>query len=433
MQVKTFSRGVHPRDRKEATKGKAIVDAPVPEFIVLPLQQSAGVSCEPLVQVRDRVLAGRKIAESDAFVSAPIHSPVSGVVKAIEPRPHHSGLKLKSIVIVPDAEQEWVELKGLPGDPSPDEIREAVREAGIVGLGGAAFPTRVKIAPPPEMRIDTVILNGCECEPYLTVDHRLMVEEPERIIDGLKLLVKAVGAKDGLIGVENNKPEAIDALSAPAAAAGFRVVPLATKYPQGAEKQLIQAALGREVPSGQLPGHVGALVQNVGTALAVSEAVRDGMPLVKRVLTVGGQGIVEPKNVRALIGTPIKDLVSLCGGLADEAVKVIVGGPMMGTALSGLDVPVVKASSGVIALTAEEAERAAEEPCIKCGRCVEACPMGLMPNRLSVMAQVGIWGEMKDEHVFDCVECGCCSFICPANRRIVTHIRLGKYELKRAQ
>ncbi len=431
MKVKTFPKGVHPKDRKEATRGKPIEDMRPPDLVILPLQQSAGVGSEPVVKKRDHVLAGQKIADSTAFISAPLHSPVSGTVKSIEPRPHHTGLKLMSIVIEPDKDQEWVEIADPPPDPTEQEIREMVRDAGIVGLGGAAFPTKVKISPPPEMNIDTVVINGCECEPYLTVDNRLMLEAPDRIIDGLKLLMKAVGAARGLIGVEDNKADAIAALSEPAGAAGFEVVRLETKYPQGAEKQLIHAALGREVPSGALPGHVGVLVQNVGTAVAISEAVREGKPLIARVVTVSGSGIVEPKNLRAVIGTPVKDLVEQCGGLAEGAAKVIIGGPMMGVAISSLDVPVVKATSGVIVLTLDEIGNADSEPCIKCARCVEACPMGLMPNRLSVMAEVGLLDELTDEHLFDCVECGSCSFICPANRPLVQQIRLGKYEIKK--
>jgi electron transport complex protein RnfC len=431
LKVKTFPSGIHPREHKEATREKIITEAPIPDELVLPLQQSAGVACAPLVQVRDRVLAAQKIADTEALISAPLHSPVSGVIKAIEPRPHHTGLKIMSIVIAPDETQEWVELKPGPADPTPEQIREAVREAGIVGLGGAAFPTKVKISPPAEMKIDTIIINGCECEPYLTVDHRLMVESPGKIIDGLKLLVRTVGAERGIIGIEDNKPEAIAAISKEAEPAGFEVVILETKYPQGAEKQLIHAALGRQVPSGALPGHVGVLVQNVGTAAAISEAVREGQPLIRRAVTVSGSGIIEPKNLRVSIGTPVRNLVALCGGLKDAAAKIIVGGPMMGVALSSLDVPVVKATSGIIALSEEEASGPDAKACIKCGRCVEACPMGLMPSRLSVMTEIGIWDEMKNEHVFDCVECGSCTFVCPAARPIVQHIRLAKYELKK--
>ena len=430
-KLKTFPKGVHPKDQKNATRDKALVEAPRAELIVLPLQQSAGVPAEPLVKVRDTVLTGQKIAETGALISASLHTPVSGTVKAIELRPHHTGLKLMSIVIQPDEEQQCVELTPGPDDPDPEYIRNAVREAGIVGLGGAAFPTRVKISPPPEMKVDTVIINGCECEPYLTVDHRQMVENAGAIVDGLKLLVKAVGAKRGIVGVEDNKPEAVEAVRKATAGTDFEVVVLETKYPQGAEKQLIHAALGREVPSGALPGHVGVLVQNVGTAAAISAAVREGRPLIRRAVTVGGSGIHEPKNLVVDIGTSIKDLVEYCGGLTDGAAKVIIGGPMMGATVASLDVPVVKATSGVIALSRDELTEMDYQPCIKCGRCVEACPMGLMPNRLSVMSEILIWDEMKDEHVFDCVECGSCSFVCPSKRPLVQQIRLGKYELKK--
>ncbi len=433
LKVKTFPKGVHPKDRKDATRDKPLEEFGRPPLIVLPLQQSAGVASKPLVKKGDSVLAGEKIAEADAFISAPLHTPVSGTVKSIVPRMHHTGLKLMSIVMEPDEEQRWVELTPGPDDPDPEYIRKAVLEAGIVGLGGAAFPTSVKISPPPEMNIDTVIINGCECEPYLTVDHRQMVENSEAIVDGLKLLIKALGAGRGIIGIEDNKSEAIEAMRRATADTDFEVMTLQTKYPQGAEKQLIDALLGREVPSGALPGHVGVVVQNVSTAAAISAAVREGRPLTRRAVTISGSGISEPKNLLVDIGTPVKDLIDYCGGLTDEAAKVIIGGPMMGSAVASLDVPVVKATSGVIVLSRDELTEMDFQPCIKCGRCVEACPMGLMPNRLSVMSEVGIWDEMKDAHLFDCVECGCCSFVCPSNRPLVQQLRLAKYELKKVK
>ncbi len=431
MKVKTFPKGVHPQDQKGATRQKPLEAAAVAKLITLPLQQSAGLPATPLVQVRDTVLAGQKIAESAGFISAPLHSPVSGTVKAIALRLHYTGLRLMSIVIAPDDEQKWVEMTRGPDNPDAEYIREAVREAGIVGLGGAAFPTRVKITPPAEMTIDTVIINGCECEPYLTVDDRLMVESADAIVDGLGLLLTAVGAAHGIIGIEDNKREAIESLTRAVLGTGISIVALQTKYPQGAEKQLIHAVLGREVPSGALPGHVGVLVQNVGTAAAVSAAVREGRPLTRRAVTVSGSGIAVPKNLQVDIGTPMRDLIECCGGLTEGVAKIIVGGPMMGVAVATLDAPVVKATSGVIALTRDELTEMAYRACIKCARCIEVCPMGLMPNRLSVMSEVQIWDEMKDEHLFDCVECGCCAYVCPANRPLVQQIRLGKYELKK--
>ncbi len=431
MKVKTFPRGVHPSDNKNRTADLAIVAAPIPKEIILPLQQHAGVICEPVVTVGDQVSLGQKIADSDAAISAPIHTPVSGKVKAIALRPHHSGIKQVSVVIEPLADQPSWEPKKPEHEPGVDEIRRLVREAGIVGLGGAVFPTQIKISPPPEAVIDSVIINGCECEPYLTVDHRLMIERPGEILDGLALLMKTVGAEAGYVGVEINKPDAIAAMSALAQPLGIEVVPLEVKYPQGAEKQLIHAILNREIASGSLPSSVGALVQNVGTAVAVSEAIRGGRPLISRAVTVSGSAVKDPKNLNVLIGTPISDLIEACSGLADSAAKVILGGPMMGVAVADLQAPVVKATSGVIALTESEVSGSEYQPCIKCGRCVEACPMTLMPNRLSALAEVSIWDEMEDESIFDCVECGSCSFVCPSKRPLVHHIRLGKYELMR--
>jgi Na+-translocating ferredoxin:NAD+ oxidoreductase subunit C len=432
MKVKTFSRGIHPAHRKEATERKPIEDAPVPGLIVLPLQQHAGVICRALVKAGDTVKTAQKIADTDSPVAAPIHSPVSGTVKAVEERPHHSGLKLLSVVIVPDGVQDVIEAAAVPPEPTPEDIRRLVREAGIVGLGGAAFPTQIKLTPPAGLKIDSVIINGSECEPYLTVDHRLMVEEPARIIDGLKLLMQAVGADSGFIGIEENKPDALRVMRDAAAADGIETVALEAKYPQGSEKQLIKSVLGREVSSGGLPSSVGALVQNVQTAIAVSAAVREGRPLTKRVVTVTG-AVRRPRNLRVFIGTPATELIEMCGGLEPDTAKIVMGGPMMGVALSSLEVPVVKGTSGIVALSKEQAEAAESHPCIKCARCIEACPMGLLPNRLGNLAEAGIWEEIEAESVFDCLECGACAYVCPAKRPLVQYIRLAKYQLTSAK
>ncbi len=430
MKVKTFPGGIHAGHRKEATRGKKIIEGPVPAEIILPLQQHAGAACEPIVAKGDKVEAGQKVADTDAPVAAPIHSPVFGEVEQIAPRPHVSGIKLLSIIIKPDTEQPGAAPRTMPRDPTPGEIRKSVREAGIVGLGGAAFPTEIKLTPPSGAVIDAVIINGCECEPYLTGDHRLMVEEPERIVDGLKLIMKTVGAARGYIGIETNKPDAVEAMAnAAGGVQDVEVVPLEAKYPQGSEKQLIKSILNREVPSRGLPSAVGALVQNVATASAVSRAVREGLPLTTRVMTVSGAGIKLPQNVRALIGTPAKELIETCGGLADGAAKVIMGGPMMGVALTSLEAPVVKSTSGVIALTADEVQEEAIQPCIKCGRCVEACPMGLVTSHLGNLVDFSIWDELADADILDCLECGSCAFVCPSRRPLVQYIKLGKYRL----
>ncbi|HEB12764.1 MAG TPA: electron transport complex subunit RsxC [Actinobacteria bacterium] len=430
MIAKTFSRGIHPEDRKERTQDLPIRTGHVPKTIILPLQQHAGRACEALVARGDQVLVGQKIADSDAQIAAPIHSSVSGKVKAIEPRLHCSGIKITSIVIESDGEQSTVDYKKPSVDPSPQEIRALVREAGVVGLGGAAFPTHVKINPPQGTNVDSVIVNGCECEPFLTGDYRLMLEESASIVDGLKLLKTAVGAERGYIGIETNKPDAIEVITgATLGDNDIEVVPLEAKYPQGAEKQLIMAVLNRVVPVRALPSAVGALVQNVETTIAISRAVRAGEPLMTKVLTVSGGGIINTANLRVQIGTPIADVISACGGLRDGVAQIILGGPMMGTALTGLEAPVVKATSGILALTGQEIINRDIQPCIKCGRCVEVCPMGLQPSRLGNLVEFEILDEFEDNDIMDCVECGSCAFICPSRRPLVQYIKLGKYML----
>lgn len=428
----TFPNGIRIADRKGATQANPIESGPLPDEIILPLQQHAGAACEPRVQVKDKVLAGQRIAEATAPVSAPIHSPVSGEVTAIERRPHHTGLKLPAIVIRPDGEQTGFDRAKPPLDPDAGDIRRLVSEAGIVGLGGAGFPTGIKLTPPAGARIDDVIINGCECEPYLTADHRIMVEEGPAVVDGLRLIMKCVGAKRGFIAIETNKPNALDLLGGLTARdEQIIVTPVEAKYPQGSEKQLIKSILGREVPSKGLPSMVGALVQNVATAAAVSKAVRWGEPLTSKVLTVSGGGVIRPANIRVLIGTPVRDVLAACGGLSDQTVKLIVGGPMMGAAITDTAAPVVKSTSGVLALTADEIDSTPSVACIKCGRCVEACPMGLMPARMANLIEFGFWDELGGTNLFDCLECGSCAFVCPSRRPLVQYFRLGKYRATR--
>ncbi len=434
MRPLTFPRGIHPRDHKEATNAKLIEDGPLPDVIILPLQQSAGACCLPAVDSGDKVLVGQKIGDSEALIAAPIHSPVSGTVKAIEPRPHHTGLKLSSVVIESDGQQKHVECKGLSANPSPDEIRRKVRDAGIVGLGGAAFPTQVKLDPPKGQEIVSLIINGCECEPYLTGDHRIMVEEPEQILDGMLLLMKAVEAENGYIGIETNKPDAIEAMIAVTEKyPDIEVIALEEKYPQGSEKQLIEAILDVQVAPNMLPCSVGALVQNVATSIAVSKACRDGLPLVERVITVSGNGIATPKNLRVAVGTRVSDVIDFCGGTRDQVVKLILGGPMMGTTLVGREAPVVKGTSAILALTNDEIAKVDVHPCIKCGKCVEVCPMLLLPYRFGAMVEFGVFDELEDNHIFNCIECGSCAFICPSQLPLVQYIKLGKYSLAQSR
>jgi electron transport complex protein RnfC len=424
-----FSGGVHPGDWKELTSGQPTVEMPLPPEIVVHLHQHTGAPCRPLVSKGDRVLAGQKIGDAEAFVTAPVHSPVSGVVAALEPRPHFTGVRLPAVVITPDGAQESVRLEhpASSGTPTPEEIRRLVREAGIVGLGGAAFPTHVKLSPPKEKPIDTVLINGCECEPFLTCDHRNMLEQADRLLDGVRLLLTAVGASRATIGVEENKPDAIRHLSS-LAGGGVEVRALPTVYPQGAEKQLVQALLGRVIPSGKLPMDVGALVQNVGTAIAVSEAVRDGLPLIRRTVTISGSGIRSPRNLRVPVGTSLAFVVEQCGGLVEDVVKVIMGGPMTGFAQFNLEAPVVKGTSGILALRARDTFRdeILHRPCIRCGRCLEACPMILMPSALGQYARLEDWEAVERFNVMDCIECGCCGYVCPARIPLVQLFKLGK-------
>jgi electron transport complex protein RnfC len=366
----------------------------------------------------------------EAFVSAPVHASVSGKVTAIGDFPVAIGRMVPSVVIENDKEERWAELKESPDylGLSPEELKGKIKAAGIVGMGGAAFPTAVKLSPPKEKPVDTVILNGAECEPYLTADYRLMLERPSEIIEGLKILMKTLGVKKGFVGIENNKPDAVKKMQEAAAAEdNIEVRALEVKYPQGAEKMLIKALTDREVPSkGGLPMDVGVVVQNVGTALAIYEAVRYGRPLVERVVTVTGEGITEPKNLMVRIGTMVSQLIEECGGLKEEKSKIVSGGPMMGFALSSLEIPVTKGTSGILVLPDEIAHVEDYKPCIRCGRCVDICPMGLMPSMLSVLSEAGFYEEAKEYNLFDCFECGCCTFVCPSKRPIVQFVRLAK-------
>ncbi|MBI5286942.1 MAG: electron transport complex subunit RsxC [Deltaproteobacteria bacterium] len=434
----TFKHGIHPEYHKEPTANKRIERATLPERVIIPLQQHTGVPCQPLVKKGDTVVEGQKIGEAQAFVSSPVHSPINGKVKEIEKHPHPLGGKVMSIVIEGDGTtMEWgngdigLDLKIL----TPEALREIIRDAGIVGLGGAAFPTYVKLSPPKEKRIDTVIINGCECEPYLTGDHRLMCEAPEKIVWGMKAITKTVGAEEGFIGIEENKPDAIDAIQrvVQEIAPDVKVVALETKYPQGAEKMLIKAILGRNVPAGKLPLDVGVVVNNVGTAVAIYKAIRYKKPIIERVITVSGNGVAEPKNLLVRIGTTFEDVLSQCGGITkDGEGEVIMGGPMMGIAQTTLDVPVVKATSGIIVLTGSELHPLTYEPCIRCARCVEACPMSLMPFRIADLGRLYRVEDFKFWGGLVCIECGCCSYVCPSKRPLVQWIRVGKVKVREA-
>jgi electron transport complex protein RnfC len=427
--VLTFRGGVHAPHRKNDTRNKAIEIMKAPGLVYIPLQQHIGAACQPLVKPGDVVKLGQKIGEPGGFVGAPVHASVSGIVKDIRQVPHPSVGSGLAVVIENDGKDE-PDDSITPGDISSmdaDRIKELILEAGIVGMGGAAFPTHVKLSPPKEKPIDTVILNGAECEPYLTADHRLMLEAAEDVADGLKVIMKVLGVERAYIAIEDNKPDAVRIMTDTVKEVqGVDVTVLKTKYPQGAEKQLIYVVTGRQVPSGGLPMDVGVIVSNVGTSAAIARAIKTGMPLVERVVTVTGSGVAEPKNLMVRIGTSFMDVIQACGGFVEEPAKVISGGPMMGIGQYTLDVPVIKGTSGILVLTREEAKIPDVEPCIRCAKCVDACPMGLMPLMISAYALKEDYDNSEKFHAMDCIECGCCSYSCPAKRPLVQSIRVAK-------
>ena len=433
IRTLTFKGGTHPPHSKKTTEKLPLEKANAPKIVVIPMQQHIGAPCEAIVKVGDEVKVGQKIGEPKGFVSAPIHSSVSGKVIAVEPRLYSGGSKVLCVIIESDMQDqvhESVAPKGKLEDLSADQIKNIIKEAGIVGMGGATFPTHVKLAPPPGKEIDTVVLNGAECEPYLTSDHRLMLEKPGDVVKGLSALMKALGVKKGYIGIENNKPDAIEAVyNAAKGVDGIEVVALKAKYPQGAEKQLINACTGREVPSGGLPADIGVVVSNVGTAAAIANAINTGMPLVERIVTVTGKGVKQPKNLLVKIGTSFREVIEQCGGFDGKTGKVIGGGPMMGIAQFSVDVPVIKGTSGILVLTEEEARLPKASNCIRCGKCVEVCPMNLMPMHLSANALADRFEQAETLHAMDCIECGSCSFVCPAKRPLVDSIRVAKREI----
>ncbi|HDZ61723.1 MAG TPA: electron transport complex subunit RsxC [Nitrospirae bacterium] len=433
-QTATFERGIHPEYHKDLASGKPITRANLPQRIVVPISQHIGAPAKPEVEIGDEVKRGQVIGSSTGFVSSPIHSSISGKVIAIADFPTSVGKMVQSIVIESDGKDESIPFAESPDyiNLSAEGIKNRIRDAGIVGMGGAAFPTNVKLSPPKEKTIDTVIINGAECEPYLTADHRLMKEHSKEVVEGLKIIMRALNVQEGHIGIEVNKPDAIEAMrSAVSGEPNIKIWPLEIKYPQGAEKMLIKAVKGREVPSKGLPMDVGAVVQNVGTALAVYEAVRYGKPLIERVVTVTGNGINEPKNMMVRIGTLMSDVIEQCGGLKENAVKVISGGPMMGFAQWTLEVPVVKGTSGILVLTEDENIASDEySACIRCGSCIDVCPMGLNPSILSIYAEKGFYDDAKENNLYDCFECGSCAYVCPAKRPMVQFMRLAKSQVK---
>ena len=429
--------GVHPPELKALTEAVQIRRMPFPDEIVLPLRQHAGKPAKVIVRKGDRVERGDKIAEADGFVSSPIHASAAGTITDISLWPHPDGSYAEAVRIAvepfsaqaarPRLVPDW---RGL----SPEQIIQAIQDAGVVGLGGAAFPTHVKLSPPKEKPIDTIVLNGCECEPYLTTDHRTMVEYPERVHLGLRIMMRCIGVTRAIVGIERNKPDAIAAITATVPGdLDVTVQPVTVKYPQGAEKMLIDTLLGRRVPSGKLPMDVGVIVQNVASVATIAEVFESGLPLIERIVTVTGRGVKNPANLIVPVGTKLRDLLNACGGVTEDAYEIVFGGPMMGTAQANLDVPLLKGTTGVVVLTEADCKSKDTHPCIRCGHCLDACPVFLNPQLLGRLAMVARYEEMEANHLMDCMLCGCCSFACPSNIPLSQLFALAKNALRTRQ
>jgi len=436
VKFPTFKSGIHPEESKHFTESLPIEILPEPKEVFIPLQQHIGAPCKPLVDVGDEVKIGQVIGSSEAFVSSPVHATINGKVKDISRYPTPTGTRAQMIHIIATEENSEGTNKDVPAELdwtslSLEELKERIKKAGIVGLGGAAFPTHVKLSPPEDKPIDTFILNGCECEPFLTADHRVMVENPDTVLKGMAIIMRVLGVKDGYVGIESNKPDAVETMSKAAREYGFDVVTVKTKYPQGAEKMLIKSIKNKKVPTGGLPMDVGAVVQNVGTAVAVANAVIEEKPLTKRVVTVTGNGINEPKNLLVTIGTKFSDVIEYCGGLVDETSQVFMGGPMMGIAQFDLSVPVVKATSGIVCTT--DYKQVEPLACIGCGACVKSCPMFLTPTRLARLSYIRHWSDADQMGIMNCIECGSCAYVCPSNIPLVQWIRVGKQKVYEIQ
>lgn len=435
--MKTFSMGgIHPQDNKLSAR-KPFQVVGLPDVAIFPLEQHIGAPAKPIVAVGDKVLAGQMIAEAGGFVSAPVHSSVSGTVQKIATFTDGWGFDKMAIHIKVEG-SEWVE--NISNDNnlrsecnlSSEEIIKKIADAGIVGLGGACFPTHVKLMPPKDMSVDTLIINAVECEPYLTHNHQLMLEKPAEVLMGVRILMQALNIKKAIIGIEANKMDAVkslrddESMNRLGESISIEVVPLKLKYPQGGEKQLIEALTGRKVPNGGIPAAVGCVVQNVGTAFAVYEAVQLNKPLVEVMMTVTGPSVTNPGNFIVRIGTPIEKVLEMAGGIPADTGKIIGGGPMMGKTYSHTNHPVSKRSSGLLLLPNELAQPLEEKNCIRCGKCVQNCPMGLAPYLLATQGELALWDDMEQEQVANCIECGCCTFTCPSNRPLLDYIRYGK-------
>ncbi|MTK13364.1 MAG: electron transport complex subunit RsxC [Clostridiaceae bacterium] len=429
MNIITFKRGIHPPHGKYLTENKAIEELLPKGLLIYPMSQHIGAPCTPLVKKGDRVLIGQKIGEAKGFVSSPVHSSVSGTVEKVIEMPTSNGSKVMSIIVKNDELYEEIEIPKLKEyhNLSKEEIIDLIREAGVVGMGGATFPTHVKLNPPPDKPIDSIVINAAECEPYLTCDHRLMLEETGEIVEGLKVLAFLFPQAKIYVGIENNKMNAVQLMKKTLKdIPNMEVALLKTKYPQGAEKQLIYAITKREVPSGKLPADVGCIVQNITTVREIYNAVVLGRPVMTRVVTVTGEAVKNPKNLKVKLGTFWSELIEACEGFKEEPIKIIGGGPMMGMTISSLEVPVVKGTSGILCLTKEQAVIPEESSCIRCSRCVQVCPMKLTPSFLDSYSRRKEDEAFEKLHGMDCIECGCCTFSCPAKRHLVQSIRTAK-------
>jgi Na+-translocating ferredoxin:NAD+ oxidoreductase subunit C len=428
-----FKGGVHPNDSKALSAFKPIQDAPLLDSYKVIMHQNIGAPPELVVKKGDTVKKGALLAKAGGFVSVPLHAPTSGTVKAIDKCPGPTGMAVPAIEITADGEDEW----GSPFEPiaewettPPAELKQRVWDAGVVGMGGAGFPAHVKLSPPEGKVIDTLILNGAECEPYLTADHRLMLEQAEDVVLGAAIIARILGLETAVIGIENNKPDAIAKLSEVAGKYNVKVQGLPVNYPQGAEKQLIYAITGREVPIGKLPMDVHCVVQNVASAVAVAEAVVKGRPSIERITTVTGKPVVEPGNWRFRLGTPVSKALELVGGVGEQPAKLLLGGPMMGIAQGSLDVTIMKNTSGILLVSADEVSQYTSEPCIRCGRCVEVCPMSILPATISQAVENKRFDWAEDLNVMACIECGSCSYVCPSHRPLNQHFKRGKIEIQ---
>jgi electron transport complex protein RnfC len=435
MRLFKIRGGVHPDDRKSLAAGQPIEDLPLPALLHIPLQQHIGAAANPAVQRRQAVLKGEVIAHAHGAVSAPIHAPTSGRIAGLGlyPANHPSGLNVRTITLQPDGEDRWhPDIRGVE-DPfalAPEDVAKRVADAGIVGMGGATFPSAVKLNLRKRYSLHTLVINGAECEPYLTCDDRLMREHTGQVLDGVRIMAHALGVRRMVIGIEGNKPEALAAMRE--AAAGFdgvEVVRLPTRYPMGSEKHLVQTLTGKETPARGLTADIGVVVHNPATAYAVHEALRFGRPLISRVVTVTGQAVRAPKNLRVPIGTRVQALVDHCGGFTEEPARLVSGGPMMGQPLTELRVPIMKGSNGVLALTAAEAGQRAPAPCIRCASCVGACPCGLVPLTMAAHVRVGDLDGAVGQGLMDCIGCGSCAYVCPAHIPLVQYFSHAKSEL----